>query len=97
MDLNGLSRSTPSQRDRVRRRILALSAVTGAAALGGAGALTIGLASSSSSTVAATSVTPVTATTTTTGKTTPSSLASTAGTSSSSSNSTTPVATSGGS
>jgi hypothetical protein len=89
MDIDGLSRGTTDQRDRVTKRIQRASVVTGLAALGATGVLTIALAQTGA---------PAAATSTTIGETTPQEVpAPDSLTSSTSSSGAPPVTTSGSS
>jgi hypothetical protein len=54
-DLQGLTRATTDNRDRVRRRVLALSTAAGVVALGATGALTIALVPSNATAASPTS------------------------------------------
>ncbi len=54
MDVHGLTRSHPDDRDRVRRRVLALSTAAGVAALGATAVVTLALAPVPTTTVATT-------------------------------------------
>ncbi|MCW2498606.1 MAG: hypothetical protein JWN87_282 [Frankiales bacterium] len=58
MDIDGLTRSSATDRDRVRRRLLLVSTAAGVAAVATTGALTVALVPVTVSSVSATSPTP---------------------------------------